>query len=157
MLRLIRKEDVLARIFPHFDFNIEENVARRKWEYDDPKFDCADWTPEGAKKRSVSRWSCKNRSLIKSLCNLPEVLGITDINEIALLRVESELLPKRSWAMRRSKTNGPHNAVPGIWHLGVKDRKFERKRPKKKYDSSRGAVKKPEKWSRGAVKEEAHT
>jgi hypothetical protein len=32
---LIRKTDVLTRIFPHFDFNFEENAARRKWEYDE--------------------------------------------------------------------------------------------------------------------------
>ncbi len=44
--RLIRKEVALARIFPDFDFSIEENAPRRKWKYDDPKFDCADWTPE---------------------------------------------------------------------------------------------------------------
>jgi hypothetical protein len=50
-LRLIRKTVVLVRIFPHFDFRIEENTARfrveenaarRKWKYDDPKFDCAE-------------------------------------------------------------------------------------------------------------------
>ncbi len=33
------------------------------------------------KKRSVSRWSCKNNSLMNSLCNLPDVLGIGDIKE----------------------------------------------------------------------------
>ena len=38
-------------MLPLFDFSIEENAARRKWKYDDPKFDCADWTPEAAKKR----------------------------------------------------------------------------------------------------------
>jgi hypothetical protein len=41
-LSLIRKATVLSRIFPHFDFIIEENAARRKWKYDDPKVDCAD-------------------------------------------------------------------------------------------------------------------
>jgi hypothetical protein len=30
MLRLIRKEVDLERIFPHFDFSIEENAVRRK-------------------------------------------------------------------------------------------------------------------------------
>jgi hypothetical protein len=44
-LRLIRKTVTLGRISPYFDFNIEENTARRKWKYDDPKFDYADWTP----------------------------------------------------------------------------------------------------------------
>jgi hypothetical protein len=41
-LRVILKEDVFGRISPHFDFSIEENAARRKWKYDDPKFDCDD-------------------------------------------------------------------------------------------------------------------
>ncbi len=49
-LRLILKAAVLARISPDFDFNMEDNDARRKWKYDDPKFfkffklkfDCAD-------------------------------------------------------------------------------------------------------------------
>jgi hypothetical protein len=41
-LRLIRKTAALARISPNFDFSIEENAARRKWKYDDPKFDYAD-------------------------------------------------------------------------------------------------------------------
>ncbi len=36
-LRLIRKASALARISPHFDFSIEENAARRKCKYDDPK------------------------------------------------------------------------------------------------------------------------
>jgi hypothetical protein len=38
-LRVIRKTAALARISPYFDFSIEENAARRKWKYDDPKFD----------------------------------------------------------------------------------------------------------------------
>jgi hypothetical protein len=41
-LRLIRKADVLGRIFPDFDFSIEENTVWRKRKYDDPKFDSAD-------------------------------------------------------------------------------------------------------------------
>jgi hypothetical protein len=49
-LKLIRKAPALGRISPYFDFNIEENVARRKWKYDDPKFDSAERTPEAAKK-----------------------------------------------------------------------------------------------------------
>jgi hypothetical protein len=36
-LRLIRKAADFTRISPHFDFTIEENAARRKWKYDDPK------------------------------------------------------------------------------------------------------------------------
>jgi hypothetical protein len=39
-----------------FDFSKQEKASWRKWKYDDPKFDCADWTPEVAKKRSVSLW-----------------------------------------------------------------------------------------------------
>ncbi len=38
-LRLIHKDATFGRISPHFDFSIEENAARRKWKYDDPKFD----------------------------------------------------------------------------------------------------------------------
>jgi hypothetical protein len=34
--------------------------------------------------RSVSRGACKNKSLINSLCNLPEVLAIAGINDTAL-------------------------------------------------------------------------
>jgi hypothetical protein len=52
--RFTLKADVLVRMFPHFDFRKQEKAARRKWKYDDPKFDCADCTPEAAKKRSVS-------------------------------------------------------------------------------------------------------
>jgi hypothetical protein len=36
------------------------------------------------KKRSVSRWSCKNKRLTNSLCNLPDVLVIPGIKEITL-------------------------------------------------------------------------
>ncbi len=69
-------------MFPHFDFSIEEKAVRWKWKY--TRSNWADWTPESAKKRSVSRWACKKRSLINSLCNLPDVPGITDMNEIVL-------------------------------------------------------------------------
>jgi hypothetical protein len=41
-LRLIRKAVDFGRISPYFDFIIEENAARRKSKYDDPKFDGAD-------------------------------------------------------------------------------------------------------------------
>jgi hypothetical protein len=54
-LRLIHKSATFVRISPYFDFSIDENAARRKWKYDDPKFDYAAWTPEAAKKRSVVR------------------------------------------------------------------------------------------------------
>ena len=77
MLRLTRKSPVLARVLPTFALSCEENAARREW--NSPLLDCASWTPEVAKKRSVSRWVCKNKSLTNSLCNLPDVLAITDI------------------------------------------------------------------------------
>jgi hypothetical protein len=41
-------------------------------------------TPEVVKKRSISRWTCKNKSRTNSLCNLPDVLAIAGINEVAL-------------------------------------------------------------------------
>jgi hypothetical protein len=44
--------------------------------------DYTDKTPETEKKkRSVSRWACKNKSLTNSLFNLPDVLAITGIND----------------------------------------------------------------------------
>ncbi len=55
--------------------------------------------------------SCKNKILINSLWSLPDVLAIAGIKEIALggllyySQCDTELLPKRSWAMRRSRTN----------------------------------------------------
>jgi hypothetical protein len=36
------------------------------------------------KKRLVSQWDCKNKSHTNSLCNLPDVLAIIDINEVVL-------------------------------------------------------------------------
>ncbi len=38
-LRQIRQAVTFVRISPYFDFTIDENAARRKWKYDDPKFD----------------------------------------------------------------------------------------------------------------------
>jgi antitoxin (DNA-binding transcriptional repressor) of toxin-antitoxin stability system len=55
-LRLISKAVALARIDETRDLSIEEKTARRKWK-NAPIFDCADWTPEAGKKRSVSRLS----------------------------------------------------------------------------------------------------
>jgi hypothetical protein len=46
--------------------------------------DCADWTPEVTKKRSVSRWVCKNKSRTNPLCNRSDVLGISGINDTSL-------------------------------------------------------------------------
>ena len=41
-LRFTRKADALGIMIPHFDFSNAEKDARRKWKYEDPKFDCAD-------------------------------------------------------------------------------------------------------------------
>jgi hypothetical protein len=85
-LRLIRNVAALARIDETRDLSIEEKDARRKWK-NAPIFDCADWTPEAAKKRSVSRWNCKNRILINSLWSLPDVLVIADMTDLSVLIV----------------------------------------------------------------------
>ena len=82
-LRLIRKDATLASRFPLFDVRFEKNAARRKWK-NPPLVECASGTPEAAKKRSVSRCVCKNRSLIKSVCNLPDLLAIGGINDTVL-------------------------------------------------------------------------
>jgi hypothetical protein len=108
-LRFIRKSDALARIDETRDLTIEEKAARRKWK-NTPIFDCADWTPEAAKKRSASRWGCTNKILINSLWTLP-TSSFSDIS-ISLvqcnfpLRSGLEELPKRSWSMRRSRNIG---------------------------------------------------
>ena len=74
IFKLIRKAAALVRVLPTFALSLEENAARWKWK--SPLVDCASWTPEDSKKWSVSRWSCKNKSLTNSLCNLPDVLTI---------------------------------------------------------------------------------
>jgi hypothetical protein len=53
VLRLIRKAEALARIFPTLDLSIEEKATRRWWK--NTRSDYEDITPETAKKRSVSR------------------------------------------------------------------------------------------------------
>ncbi len=40
------------------------------------------WTPEPVKKRSVSRWACKNKRHTNSLWNLPDVRPIVGIQTI---------------------------------------------------------------------------
>jgi hypothetical protein len=82
-LRLIRKAAALVRSRPTFLLRWTEKAARRKWNWP-LGFVSTRWTPEVPKKRSVSRWDCKNKSLTNSLCNLPLVLGITDINDTTL-------------------------------------------------------------------------
>jgi hypothetical protein len=86
-LRFTHKTETLARMFPHLDFSIDENTARRKWK--NPRSWCADWTPEAEKNRSVSRWGCKNKSLINSLCNLPVVPAIVDIIRCIIIIVRA--------------------------------------------------------------------
>ncbi len=81
-LRTIRKAAALARARPTLLFIPERKAAQRKWK-NPPLVDCADWTPEAAKKRSVSRWGCKNKRLTNWLCNLPLVLAIAGINDTA--------------------------------------------------------------------------
>ncbi len=81
ILSVIRKDVVLVRVLPTFTFRVSENVGRRKW--NSPRSVSGSWTPETAQ-RSVSRWSCKNNSLMNSLCNLPDVPVIVGIKETAL-------------------------------------------------------------------------
>jgi hypothetical protein len=59
-LRLIRKAAALARARPTLLLNCWEKATRRKWNWS--RSVCGSWTPEDAKKRSVSRWACKNKS-----------------------------------------------------------------------------------------------
>ncbi len=54
----------------------------RKWNW--PPSCYVSWTPETAKKRSVSRWACRNRTRTNSLCSLPDVLVISDMKDIVL-------------------------------------------------------------------------
>jgi hypothetical protein len=52
-LTVIRKDDALTRARATLLLSCWAKTARRKW--NSPLVDCARWTPEGAKKRSVSR------------------------------------------------------------------------------------------------------
>ena len=70
IFQLIRGASVLTRMFPTLDLRCEENVVWRKW-----KFVCATWTPEVVRKRSVSRWVCKNKRSTNLQCRCPTVLG----------------------------------------------------------------------------------
>jgi hypothetical protein len=107
-LRLIRKVTDLASRFPLFDLRFEKNAARRKWK-NSPLVDCASGTPEAEKKRSVSRWACKNKSLINSLCNLPDVLAIAGIKDTTL-----ELIP------RSGASSNALNRVSSLTILGCR-------------------------------------
>ena len=57
--RVILSVAALARMLPHLLLSSEENAARLWWYR--PLVDDTSWTPETVKKRSVSRWVCKNR------------------------------------------------------------------------------------------------
>ncbi len=102
--KVIRSVVSLTRILTTFDLTWEE-----KWNWSLVEYTI--WTPETVIKRSVSRWGCENRRHTNSLCNFPDVLDTGDIKKtteggLLLLRLGSELLPKRSWAMCRSTTKG---------------------------------------------------
>jgi hypothetical protein len=73
-LSVIRKAATFARARPTLLLNCWAKAAWRKWNW--PRSCCASWTPEAEKKRSVSRWACKNKSLTNSLCNLPDDVGL---------------------------------------------------------------------------------
>jgi hypothetical protein len=83
-LSVIRKDAALARSRTTLFLNCWARVARRKW--NSPLVDSGSWTPEAAKKRSVSRWTCKNKSLTNSLSNLPDVLSIAGINDTLMTK-----------------------------------------------------------------------
>ena len=78
--KLTRKPTSLTRVLPTSDLSCEENVVLRKW--NSPLVDSSSWTDEVVKNRSISRWSCKNKRITNSLCNLPDVLTIVDLKEI---------------------------------------------------------------------------
>ena len=107
IFKLIRKTATLARVLPTFDFCWAENAARRKWNM--PRCVCAGWTPEAAKKRSVSQWACKNKSRTNSLCNLPDVLaivGLHDRKDCCLLLIDKARATDKThiWVSVRWKT-----------------------------------------------------
>ena len=58
IFKLTRRAADLAKLLPIFDLSCPRETTRLKWKV--PRFDCARWTPEVTKKRSVSRWACKN-------------------------------------------------------------------------------------------------
>jgi hypothetical protein len=65
----------------------------------------------GMTDKKIDLEESKNKSLTNSLCNLPDVLTISDRNVLYPdldFRIFSVVpsLPKRSWAMRRSSTKG---------------------------------------------------
>ena len=67
IFNIIRNTEVLTRMWSTLHLSCEENTVRRKW-----KLVCTHWTPEVGRKRSVSRWACKNRKHTNSLCRLPD-------------------------------------------------------------------------------------
>ena len=81
-LSVIRKVASCARPRPTLFLTCWAKAARRKWNWS--RSCSGSCTPEVVKKRSVSRWTCKNKSLTNSLCNLPDVLSIVGINDTVL-------------------------------------------------------------------------
>ena len=74
IFKLTHRAAALDKLLPIFALSCPRKAARLKWKV--PRCDCAGWTPEAAKKRSVSRWACKNRRRANSLCNLADTLTI---------------------------------------------------------------------------------
>jgi hypothetical protein len=130
MLRFRRKTATLARLRPTFTFNCEVNTVWRKWK--SPMLVCASWTLESAKKRSFSRWACKNKSLMNLQCNLPDVLtttageGVADFylqlwrehrvveverSTVGLRKLNSWICKKRSFSRWVCKNNSLMNSL----------------------------------------------
>ncbi len=68
IFKTIRSDEVLVRMFPTLDLRCEDNTDRRKWKLVDTM-----WTPEGDRKRSVSRWVSKNNRRTNSQSRFPGV------------------------------------------------------------------------------------
>ena len=78
IFKFTRIAAALARVVPILDLS----CARKAPHFWYVAVCCAGWTPEAAKKRSVSRCACKNSNLMNSLCNLPEVLAIAGMKAV---------------------------------------------------------------------------
>jgi hypothetical protein len=71
---VIRKTVVLTRVRPTLLL-----TCWVWWKWNTSLVDSGTWTPKTSKKWSISRWACKNKSLTNSLCNLPDVLAVADL------------------------------------------------------------------------------
>jgi hypothetical protein len=107
ILSVIRKDTVLVRVLPTFAFRVTKNTVRRKW--NSPLVDSGSWTPEDEKKRSVSRWVCRNNSLMNSLCNLPDrarrTINIRQRLLIIVVYYESRKWELQKWLMNEGRCN----------------------------------------------------